>query len=829
MNPLERALQAEGVTGTLADLARSIYQQESSSGRNAKTSNRGAVGGMQVIPATFQRVADPGWNIADPVQNARAGVRYLRMLHEQAGGDPKLTAAGYYGGEGAIPKARAGVAVRDPVNPNAPNTIQYGEQVAARLPMKIDPNTIKWDAPKIDPAQVKWDEPAPEPMKVTINGTAADERSPVQQIIDNPWTALEAPGAGLLKGMLSLPQSVGYLLPKALEFSTSLGGLADNPVSRFFGTSADTMSGANKSVNDAFRAAHGDSALATAGEIGGNIVGASALPFVRGAEGASALWQAGGWANRLKSLLAATGVGAGQGVVLGTQTNADSPVKNALVGGAGGAAGQLVAGAGAGIVNKVREMRAGAPFRAGERITRAAVDPAAVEQRLGSAQTLVPGSQPMAHQVAEDPGVARLAKTVRNYSAQIPAREVQQDAARRAAVESVAPVTGTPIEAATAAGDTITREATAVRAALKDAIRGAYNVPELQGMYLTPPRDEVRQVLRQFYPGKIPSGTPNEAAVKSLVQNLSEGIPIGFPELQKFRKLASDQAWGLANTDPTAAAAYGAIRDILDGLPDRAISAGNLMPKSAKAFETAKGLRRELGTRFETGPAAGMWKRGADKLPQRQGAEVYRGFFNSGPTQGTDIAGLHAMLPDNQNAIDMVRRAAVTDLDNFATKGSSGEYSASKFNNWLTGRGEALPGVFTPDQLGTLGNVGADLSRAERAIALAAAKGGSDTEMNRILSNTAIDSPVLTGAIENIVRRIPVVGNIAATAARGVQGGMSEALRRRAAEELAAVIMDPAAAANAMRTYAQITGSRAAAPAAGPLLLSPALSAVLAQ
>lgn len=357
MSPLERALQAEGVTGTLADLARSIYQQESSSGRNTKTSNRGAVGGMQVIPATFQRVADPGWNIADPVQNARAGVRYLRMLHEQSGGDPKLTAAGYYGGEGAIPKARAGVAVRDPVNPNAPNTIQYGEQVAARLPMKIDPNTIKWDAPKIDPAQVKWDEPAPEPMRITVNGTAADERSPVQQIVDNPWTALEAPGAGLLKGMLSLPQSVGYLLPKALEFSTSLGGLADNPVSRFFGTSADTMSGANKSVNDAFRAAHGDSALATAGEIGGNIIGASGLPFVRGAEGASALWQAGGWANRLKSLLAATGVGAGQGVVLGTQTNADSPVKNALVGGAGGAAGQLVAGK---IMDRIAAKTAGA-------------------------------------------------------------------------------------------------------------------------------------------------------------------------------------------------------------------------------------------------------------------------------------------------------------------------------------------------------------------------------------------------------------------------------------------------------------------------------------
>lgn len=134
VDPLEAALELEGITGQQADIARSIYQQESSSGKNTKTSNAGARGGMQIIPATFNRVADKGWSIDDPVQNARAGVRYINALYNKAEGDPVLTAAGYYGGEGAIDKAKRGVAVSDPRNPNAPNTLQYGEQVASRLP-----------------------------------------------------------------------------------------------------------------------------------------------------------------------------------------------------------------------------------------------------------------------------------------------------------------------------------------------------------------------------------------------------------------------------------------------------------------------------------------------------------------------------------------------------------------------------------------------------------------------------------------------------------------------------------------------------------------------
>jgi hypothetical protein len=133
-DPFESALAAEGVTGRVADIARSIYQQESGAGKNTKTSNAGAVGGMQIIPPTFKSVADKDWDINDPTHNARAGIRYVKQLYEQAEGDPALTAAGYYGGPGGLEKARRGVAVSDPRNPNAPTTLQYGKQVAARLP-----------------------------------------------------------------------------------------------------------------------------------------------------------------------------------------------------------------------------------------------------------------------------------------------------------------------------------------------------------------------------------------------------------------------------------------------------------------------------------------------------------------------------------------------------------------------------------------------------------------------------------------------------------------------------------------------------------------------
>jgi len=162
----EALWQEAGITDSLAKVARSIYQQESGSGRNTKTSNRGAVGGMQVMPGTFREVADKDWDINDPVQNIRAGLRYLKKLDLKAQGDPALLAAGYYGGPGGLEKARKGIAVKDPMNPHAPDTLQYGQQVVARLEpgAKPSPRSVYMHA---SPAQG----PAIEPVGVAAPAT----------------------------------------------------------------------------------------------------------------------------------------------------------------------------------------------------------------------------------------------------------------------------------------------------------------------------------------------------------------------------------------------------------------------------------------------------------------------------------------------------------------------------------------------------------------------------------------------------------------------------------------------------------------------------------
>ena len=187
----EEALAAEGITGQLAEVARSIYKQESGGGKNTKTSNAGAVGGMQILPATFASVADKGWDINDPMMNARAGIRYIKQMDKLAGGDPALIAAGYYGGPGGLQKAKQGIAVSDPRNPNAPNTLQYGQQVAARL-NGGKANTKPVEVAKVTPVEL----PAPE-VVAEAQPVSATPVEPIPQAVPvmasgpDPWAEFQ--------------------------------------------------------------------------------------------------------------------------------------------------------------------------------------------------------------------------------------------------------------------------------------------------------------------------------------------------------------------------------------------------------------------------------------------------------------------------------------------------------------------------------------------------------------------------------------------------------------------------------------------------------------
>ena len=100
-------------------LVHAVIRAESGYNENA-ISSKGAVGLMQLIPATAQRYGVV--NSYDPTENISGGTRYLRDLLKMFGGDVELALAGYNAGENAV--IRAGNRI-----PPYPETMAYVPKV----------------------------------------------------------------------------------------------------------------------------------------------------------------------------------------------------------------------------------------------------------------------------------------------------------------------------------------------------------------------------------------------------------------------------------------------------------------------------------------------------------------------------------------------------------------------------------------------------------------------------------------------------------------------------------------------------------------------------
>ena len=112
-----------------------IYSQmhQESSFKITATSNKGASGLMQLMPATARRFGVT--KIYDPQQNIDAGVKYMRWLLDTFRGDVVLALAGYNAGEGAVMKYGWNV-------PPYRETQEYVRRITSRYNSISDPRYV---------------------------------------------------------------------------------------------------------------------------------------------------------------------------------------------------------------------------------------------------------------------------------------------------------------------------------------------------------------------------------------------------------------------------------------------------------------------------------------------------------------------------------------------------------------------------------------------------------------------------------------------------------------------------------------------------------------
>jgi hypothetical protein len=204
----------------------------------------------------------------------------------------------------------------------------------------------------------------------------------------------------------------------------------------------------------------------------------------------------------------------------------------------------------------------------------------------------------------------------------------------------------------------------------------------------------------------------------------------------------------------------------------------------ADALDEARRLKLAEVERFMTGPQAELARKGKDGQPLLKGGEVAAKFWGNRPGVADDVKSLRRLIADNPKLLGQFRELITTEGASTQTAGGN---LSSKFVKWVEQRLPGLQQAFDADQVRTLRRLAADIKRGDVANAAGAAR-GSPTYMNAANATKLglLDSSV----VDVLANRLPL-GGLGLSAMRGYG-------QNRVAEDLAALLVNPAAASSAL-------------------------------
>lgn len=285
------------------------------------------------------------------------------------------------------------------------------------------------------------------------------------------------------------------------------------------------------------------------------------------------------------------------------------------------------------------------------------------------------------------------------------------------------------------------------------------------------------------------------SARDSAMGDQGEAAKVTLREFDALRKSIGNAARA-AKQDPeraTEALALSRMRDSMDDRINEVLrgdgAIDEVLPQAwADQLSAAQRLKREQVQKFRTGPQAEAFKTGSDGLPKVHGGEFSRLVWGNRPGVAQDIKQFKQVMDDKPELLKQFRTMVTTDAARTATNAGN---LTGQFVRWVDNMLPALKESFDANEVRLLQRLAADIKRAEVAVAAGGAR-GSPTYQNaaNAMSLGLLDSPI-TNVLAN---RIPFVGSFT--------GPFLETLRASGknakAEQLAGLLADPNAAADAL-------------------------------